>query len=1009
MAAVHKRTRLILGVGFTLGLLAMVVVGMFALRSTQHFIQSANNVEESHLVLTRLEEMMRVLTRAESEQRGYLLTTDPRYLQHYDRAPVDIARDFDVIVALRRDTESRRILEDVERLIERRFQLLDDLLDLRRSEGLQVALDVIAQNEGLETMNELRERVEELKRAETDRLQYFSLQNQLSQQRSQWIIPGGIGFSVLAVLLAMAIVLRDSARRMRAERELQLAVALQSAVLNSANISIIAVDKKGTITLLNHTAERWLGYRADELLGIETPLLFHDDKEIAEKLRELERRFDKPFIDPMAAFTEFAIREGIDEGRWTYVRKDGSRFSVALAVTALRDDRGEVFGYVGLAADLTAQLEAQRTLDAYVQELEAAREELQRNAIELEASRDAAIAAANLKSEFLANMSHEIRTPMNGVLGMVHLLMSSRLGEKERLYARTIQQSAESLLAILNDILDLSKMEAGKLNLEHYSFDLRELIEDCVASVAPVAHGKDLELNAVMPPALPTRVIGDPNRIRQVLTNLLSNAIKFTERGEVVLSAEIERRSQHQARYRVSVRDTGIGIPAGRLESIFESFTQADGSTTRRFGGTGLGLTITRQLVELMGGEITVSSIVGVGSEFSVSFPLQVDLGAGDDESRREALRGARVLVVDDNATNRLVLRELLGGWGCEVEEFEGAREALAGIERSTRYSAAILDFHMPDMNGAQLAEEILQHPRHAGVPLVMLASSAALEEPQRELFRAVLTKPIRSQALYETLSALIYGSATVTEEPVREVGHPLAGLRVLIVEDNPINQMVVGEMLRSWGALTVSVENGRSAVAAVADERFDAVLMDVQMPEMDGLEATTLIREAEGSRHTPIIATTANAMRGDREKCLKAGMDDYLPKPIQPEDLLAAILRVTGTDVAQPASEPTKVIAVFDPSQLVRACAGNLGIVRQALERYLDNAQDTLPLLEGSDAETRKRAAHTLKGSSLTVGAVSVAEAASDLERGTGSTDALRVLLAETASLIERYLAEAS
>jgi two-component system sensor histidine kinase/response regulator len=812
---------------------------------------------------------------------------------------------------------------------------------------------------------------------------------------------------------------RDLSQLKHTAEKLSQSNSRLQAVLDAATqAAIIATNASGHITLFNRGAERMLGYRAEEVMGDHTLELFLAASELASHTQRLTEEFGIPF-EGFAALVERARCQDHEEREWTFVRKNGSSLTVNLAVTVIRDDRGDVSGYLAVATDVTSR---------------------RRAALALERAKEAAEAANRAKSDFLANMSHEIRTPMNGILGMTQLALDTDLTAEQREYLQMVKTSADGLLTVINDILDFSKIEAGKLELDPIDFELRDMLADTVRSLSLRAYAKDLELACHVDANVPEFLVGDPARLRQVLLNLVGNAIKFTERGEVVVHVGLANADGKATQtspaatlkpggdieLHFAVTDTGIGIPPEKLPYIFDAFMQADSSTTRKYGGTGLGLTISGRLVEIMGGRLRAESTPGEGSTFYFSLRLKLqDLSPSRLLPRRPLdLQGLRVLVVDDNATNRRILEDLLSSWLMKPMAVENARMALAELEAAAKADApfplVLLDAHMPGEDGFTLASEIRARTLLGAPGLVLLSSASRVgdrERCEKLCIHQRLTKPVKPSDLLNAILCALetqgQSESVAAAPPVppslpspsgREAnsngsanGVPVArskgetksalpngGLRVLLAEDNLVNQRLIWAVLEKQGHRISTVANGAAAVRAVQQEAFDVVLMDVQMPEMNGLEATRAIRawEQQQGGHVPIIAMSAHAMKGAREDCLEAGMDEYLSKPLQMPEVLRTIAEVTKSGKEKPAAARP---ARFDLRPMLRRLNDDSDLFRELIHLFQEDCPRMLETLraavESGNAESVEHAAHQLKGAVSNFAAVDVVQAAQNLE----------------------------
>jgi len=678
-------------------------------------------------------------------------------------------------------------------------------------------------------------------------------------------------FSKTGTLTRLVGIAQDCTERKQAERMQDFLAA----IVESSDDSIIGTDLDGTIRSWNQGAEKLFGYTAAEAIGNSITMLFpaSEGSDASATIRKVQRQ------------------ERIERYEAVRAAKDGKPFDVSVILSPIRGAEGRIQGVSAIYRDITASKRA----DA-----------------ELVKAKEAAEAASQAKSTFLATMSHEIRTPMNGILGMTELVLDSDLTADQRESLELVRLSAESLLTVINDILDFSKIEAGKMEFESIPFDLRESLGETMKTLGFRAHQKGLELVCDVRPDVPVGVLGDPGRLRQVLVNLVGNAIKFTEHGEILVSVERETNTADGVALHFSVKDTGVGIPTEKHEKIFESFSQADGSMTRKYGGTGLGLTICGKLVGMMGGRLWVESQEGHGSTFHFTAHLGVQTILSEPIAPLHPvhLRNLPVLIVDDNSTNRRVLMEILTRWGMKPTAVEGGRPALLALQIASDmgrpFRLILLDGQMPEMDGFTFAQQLKSHPNLMRTTIMMLTSADQLGDATlcRKLgISAYLVKPVRQSELLDMICRSLQES---TQDPAHDSGQvirtrPVNGManqsRVLVAEDNAVNQTLARRLLEKRGYTVTVVPDGQAALDAFLSQPFDIVLMDVQMPTLDGFEATAAIRRHEQSAgtHVPIVAMTAHAIKGDAERCLAAGMDAYVAKPIRAEELYRAIEKMLG------------------------------------------------------------------------------------------------------------------
>ncbi len=773
--------------------------------------------------------------------------------------------------------------------------------------------------------------------------------------------------------MRFSTIMRDLREQKAHEANLRSLTAMQQGILDGANVCIIATDINGLITNWNATATRMLQWTADEMVGKQSPAVIHVLDEVVARATQLSKELGIPVAPGFDVFVIKArINRVADEHEWTYVRKDSSRFPVLLSVTALRDDQGAVTGYLGIAADITERSRHER---------------------ELKKAMEAATAGARAKADFLAVMSHEIRTPMNGVIGMTNLLVKTALDAQQRDYVETVRTCGESLLILINDILDFSKLEAGRVTLEAIPFSLKRVMEDVLLLFGGLAEQKGITLSYELPPNTPHNVIGDPTRLRQVLLNLVSNALKFTLQGSVTVSMSVtiraEQQAEQQAELVIAIRDSGIGMTPEQLAHLGEAFTQADSSTTRKFGGSGLGMTISKALINLMKGELQVESQLGQGSTFRLLLRLPLCSDRPDD-SGQFSLQNRRVLCLDNDPICLQQMSAMCRAWGMQVETFTVAQDLMIHLRQAKQPPDLILtDHEMPGIDGLMLTSMV-----HADVHFTSLPVIIASSDPERARIGVrtsgaylVLDKPLTdarlSAAIHAALRPRHHAAPSGVAEPVA-----IRLQRILVADDNRINQRVIVSMIKGYAPVIDTVDNGAKAVEAVKQQQYDCVFMDCQMPEMDGYQATQAIRAREqelGLPHLHIIALTAHAMEGARNECLAAGMDDYLSKPVREADLTGVMQRcfshtaTSSENLAKPTQLSTPDPLAFLRQSMdendIRLVAEAVALEYPKMMKAIDDASEV------GDLSGIARIAHNFKGSSSSLELNDLQEVSRELE----------------------------
>ncbi|MAD73627.1 MAG: histidine kinase [Rheinheimera sp.] len=784
----------------------------------------------------------------------------------------------------------------------------------------------------------------------------------------------------------------------RRTAEISQVSALQRTILESAGYAIIATDVDGLITVFNPAAEMLLGYKAEEMIAKNTPAIFHLEEEVTQRAAKLSRELGTEVAVGFDTFVAKARLGKNDANRWTYVTKTGDHIAVRLNVSSLVNAEGNIVGYLGIAYDLTEQIRREN---------------------ELAAAKEVADTANNAKSDFLANMSHEIRTPMNAILGLLQLTQKTALDQRQTDYISKTYRAAQSLLSLLNDILDFSKVESGKLELDNHPFSMAMLMQDVGIILSSATEDKDVEVLYRIAADVPDQLSGDSLRIKQVLLNIVGNAIKFTEQGEVIVSVGVTLSISDKIILNVQVRDTGIGMTKKQQEVIFSGFHQAESSITRRFGGTGLGLAISKRLVNLMGGTIKVQSTPDVGSEFSFSMALHKISEELVFPIPQHSTPLFHALIVDDNASARLILQEMCLTLGWQADCAQSAEEALQLLStpqvQDNPYTLLLVDWKMPGMDGLAFAEQVRKNKQLSLAPIIVMVTAHGREvltkntDSNKTLLDGFLIKPVTPDVMLKTVQTIVHGEPVSSNNTCPDLRlQPLAGLHILLVEDNLTNQLVAIELLQAEGATVTPADSGERALEILADTDyvFDAILMDIQMPKIDGYETTRRIRSDLSLKQVPIIAMTANALPTDKAACLKAGMNDHIAKPFSLQEVIDKVCHycqhqpLSGQQATPEKSHLDDSLHDFcaehhiDIKTALKRLAGNVPLYFKLAAQLQKDINAALIVLEAHDSTRDLHLlSHSLKSAAATVGFSELADISGRFEQQSAQAEATDML----------------
>lgn len=954
---------------FALAVSLLALVGGASYVGVRKLVDTSLWVTHTHEVLTALAAIEATVSEAESGQRGYVITGDDGYLASHAEASNALALFLD---GLAQDTaDNPRQTERLKRLREQinlKMAFIQETIAVRREKGMASAQERVRANHGLALMQNVRDSLNEMSAEERALLAVRATQSHKSARRTTITIVLGTCFCLAILMGAFSMLFRENMARRRFAAGLQESEKRLFQFLEAVPAGIFILDAHGRPYYANHAAKEMLGM--GELVDTPAERITETYKTVKAGTDALYPADQTPIVKALKGFRSTATDLEI-------VRED-RRIPLFVTATPIFDRAGGVAYAIAAFVDMTER----KQLD---EDLRKAKEEAE--------------AASRAKGDFLASMSHEIRTPLNAIIGVADVLADAPMAGEQKEYVELLRRSGDVLLNLINDILDLSKIEAGRLELESEPFDLREVVEPTAEMMALRAHKKGLELLCHVAPDIPSVLVGDPNRLRQVIVNLLGNALKFTERGHILIRVEKDRMRSAPGALIFSVSDTGIGIPADKLAAVFQSFTQADSSTTRKYGGTGLGLTISKRLVEAMGGRIWVESAEGEGSTFLFTVALETRDGTPKNET---PLKGRRLLAVDDHPANRQILADLVRSAGAEVAVAASGYEALSSVqeaaEKNMPFDAVLLDLQMPDMDGLQTAEKIRALPALPKTALLLLTSDTrgdTAAKAQALGFSAVLAKPVRQRRLLNAVQEALSPTAA-TPGPASPEARPSGrACRILLVDDSVDNRKLVLSFFRSFPFQWDTADNGADAVERFKKQHYDLILMDVQMPVMDGYSATRAIRaweKQEGKTATPILALTAHALVEDAKKSLEAGCDAHITKPIKKTVLLETVQRFTGAQAPTPAAE---TVVHIDPD-----------IQALALE-YLKNMRkhlDTLnAALAAKDFERIKSLGHRMKGDGGTYGFDGISDIGRLLEKAGAEKN--EGLIAPALQDLTRYL----